>query len=146
MAAVNDKGMMCLWDLDTGKQRTSWKAHELIERTDDFTPYAESINGLAFAPDGQTLASTGKGEVRLWEVSTGKLQKLRPRRFSRSGALPLPTADNRLAVGGESSGSHPIVVLYNAESGEFLTTLGCNVGSRGGYIDRVAFTTDDSAC
>jgi hypothetical protein len=52
-----------LWDVDTG--RPLWHV-----------PYPDvgprGVSGLAFAPDGRTLAVSQAGPIRLWEVATGR--------------------------------------------------------------------------
>src|SRR5437660_205402 len=56
-----------LWDVTTGKEQT-------------LTGHAFSVTALAFSPDGKTLASaTGSwlpdgapGEIKLWDVASGK--------------------------------------------------------------------------
>ncbi len=49
-----------LWDTVTGKHRVL-KGH------------TESVNGFAFSPDGQTLASCSRDQtIRLWDVATGE--------------------------------------------------------------------------
>src|SRR5439155_1269661 len=54
-----------LWDPATGETRVSLRGH-----TDFLAPGA-----VAFAPDGQTLATGGKdGVVRLWDAVTGHLR------------------------------------------------------------------------
>jgi WD40 repeat protein len=50
--------MIRLWDSATGQELLILEGHKL------------QINGLAFAPDGSTLASCSHdGEVRLWRGS-----------------------------------------------------------------------------
>lgn len=68
--ASNSGSEIYLWDLITGKQLRALAGHEVgVE------------GGLAFSPDGKTLASSGNkrtdnerviAEVRLWDVATGK--------------------------------------------------------------------------
>ncbi len=51
-----------LWDVKTGKKTQSWKAD----------PPA-TILGVAFAPDGKTLATASPAGTRLWDVSNGTM-------------------------------------------------------------------------
>jgi WD40 repeat protein len=55
------EGRITVWDATTGKEVAAWRAH------DGFA------NGLAFAPGGRVLATTGSDRaVRLWDVATGR--------------------------------------------------------------------------
>jgi WD40 repeat protein len=50
-----------LWDMGTRKLRATLRGHQA------------SVQAVAFAPDGQTLATTGEDRtVKLWDVVTGK--------------------------------------------------------------------------
>jgi len=64
---------ICLWDISEGSQLVHRK------RLGD---HGQSIDGLAFSPDGRTLVSGGEdGKIKVWEVATGRLVKtLEPRR------------------------------------------------------------------
>ena len=54
-----------LWDMATGQQKGELPGHDFL------------ISGLAFAPDGNTLASADQQEcVRLWDLVTGKLRTM----------------------------------------------------------------------
>ena len=64
-------GVVRLWDVAKGKERVALKGHKGI------------VQAVAFSPDGKTLASAsrtvpmvpnqaGQGEVKLWNVATGK--------------------------------------------------------------------------
>jgi WD40 repeat protein len=50
-----------LWDVETGERRRALKGHYWV------------VHGLAFSPDGKTLA-TGSWDfnVKLWDVATGR--------------------------------------------------------------------------
>ncbi len=39
-------------------------------------PYARGVKELAFSPDGETVAFTGLGEIRLWNTRTGDEQEI----------------------------------------------------------------------
>ncbi len=62
LAAVSwTEGRVTVWDRATGKEVAAWKAHNGF------------ANGLAFAPGGRVLATTGSDRaVRLWDVTTGR--------------------------------------------------------------------------
>jgi RNA polymerase sigma factor (sigma-70 family) len=55
--------LLLLWDAATGKEMRRFEGHQ------------GWVWGVAFSPDGKTLAScSADGSVRLWEVATGKEQ------------------------------------------------------------------------
>jgi len=59
MASVHEGGIVRLWDVATGWQACEPKEHP-GERSDRY--------GIAFTPDGQTLATVGTVQVRLWSA------------------------------------------------------------------------------
>ena len=55
--------MVRLWDVATGQLKAN------------LTPHRSSVFGVAFSPDGNTLATGGSDKmVRLWDVATAQLQ------------------------------------------------------------------------
>ena len=53
-----------------------YDAHTFQEVALLSTGYTDSVRLLSFSPDGQTLAGGVNGSIRLWNVDTGKLQKI----------------------------------------------------------------------
>jgi WD40 repeat protein len=54
-------GEVKLWDVASGKEIASLKAH------------VTEVRAVAFAPDGVTLASCGDNTVKLWDVKARKV-------------------------------------------------------------------------
>jgi WD40 repeat protein len=64
------------WDITSGQQKLEFPNHQGI------------INSIGFTPNGQTLVSGG-GDIRVWEVATGKfLRQLSGRRVTGLAVLP----------------------------------------------------------
>src|SRR5262249_23235127 len=89
-ASGNGDGTVSLWEVANGKEVRRLEGHRvtvrlLVESADERTEVRRRIErhggvrAVAFSPDGELIASGGgdraeyKGEVRLWEGSTGKL-------------------------------------------------------------------------
>jgi WD40 repeat protein len=78
-----------VWELATGKRTTVCAGHE------------EAASGLAFSPEGGTVASAGSGSlrsVRLWDAATGRLQRETVNRLSGAGAVAWSPDGATLAV------------------------------------------------
>ena len=61
LASASGDRTVKLWDVATGKERTTLRGHEGM------------VYAVAFSPDGKALASvSGDNTVKLWDVGTGK--------------------------------------------------------------------------
>jgi WD40 repeat protein/beta-lactamase regulating signal transducer with metallopeptidase domain len=67
LATSDEKGVIKIWDVETHKEQRSIDAHE------------HPVYGLAWSPDGKTIASCGgdwrkqiEGTVKLWNAETGE--------------------------------------------------------------------------
>ena len=90
--AGHDDGTVLLWDLHAGTRRFLKRSSQL------------SVNGLAFSPDGHTLASgSGDGSVVVWDVRTGKAELLPPR-VDAVGSVAFSPNGRTLAVADVVSG------------------------------------------
>ena len=61
IASGDYEGVIWLWDVDAGK-------HKRI-----LTPH-ESVSGVMFSPDGETIMSRRNSDFRLWDIATGDLK------------------------------------------------------------------------
>ncbi len=83
--------------------------------------HSNLIKGLAFDPQGETLASTGNdGTVRLWEVRTGKLVRTIEAHAGMLFGVAFGPQGALLASGG--SGQTPVNV-WETQTGKLLHTL-----------------------
>lgn len=75
LASASKDGTVKVWDLGNGRELVSYRGH-----FDDDEPASEKINmfrvpGVAFAPDGKSIASSGRRDIHIWDAATGKFIK-----------------------------------------------------------------------
>jgi dipeptidyl aminopeptidase/acylaminoacyl peptidase len=93
------------------------------------------VSGVAFAPDGKTLASgSADRTVKLWRVETGELQREFRGHVDYVAALAFAPAGDILATAGYDKTAR----LWDVSSGKLRATL---VGHRG-VVTSVAFAPD----
>jgi WD40 repeat protein/Leucine-rich repeat (LRR) protein len=125
VADGKDRGRRILiHDAATGKELFTLQGH------------AGQVSSVAFSPDGKRLASVnGEPGVRVWDVSTGKSERVLPndRGFYSVAFSP----DGKRIAAGEGGGT---VVLYDSNTGEKLRTL----PGKKSDVRVVAFSPDGS--
>ncbi|MCX6925316.1 MAG: hypothetical protein NT154_19210, partial [Verrucomicrobia bacterium] len=120
VAASRVNGFIAMWELASFRLVREVQAH------------AMACFGLAFSPDGQTLASSGfwHNEVRFWNVDSGKL--VREISVPKPGKLAFSPNGKLLAIGtGDIWGApltESLTLLYDAGTGEALGALPASGG------------------
>jgi WD40 repeat protein len=78
-ATGHDDGSVTVWDLANGRPRLTFQAYEGVAQGQvPQLPASQQrvVTEVAFTPDGGTLVTTGnQNRVRLWDLSTGSLQR-----------------------------------------------------------------------
>ena len=132
---------------------STWRSDHLIRLTDVKTgrelttlQYVRNAQELTFSPDGETVAFTGLGEIRLWNTETGDEQAI-PLADLSAGIHNIPTVlaltfspDGRWLVSGTRDGE---IQMWDVATGEALVafvdpTERENLGS----ISALAFSPD----
>ena len=113
-----------------GYPTSSWHPDRLIRLTDVKTgrelatlQYVRGVKELTFSPDGETVAFSGLGEIRLWNTETGDEQAI-PLADQRAGIHNMPTVlalafspDGRWLVSGTQGGE---IQMWDVATGEAL--------------------------
>ncbi|MEV7816031.1 trypsin-like peptidase domain-containing protein [Streptomyces flaveolus] len=108
LATSGDDKTIRLWDVATGKARTTLTGH------------TNTVQSVAFSPDGHTLA-TGSNDktIRLWDVATGKARTTLTGHTNTVQSVAFSPDGHTLATG---SWDHT-VRLWDVATGKTRTTL-----------------------
>ncbi|WP_082209737.1 WD40 repeat domain-containing protein [Fischerella sp. PCC 9605] len=129
LASGDTKGMVKLWNLNSG---------QLIR---EFTAHTKVISGIAFTPDDQTLVTASHdGTIKLWNAKTGDLvstltaDKNWMSHRDWINAIAINPNGRILASGGKQG----IVKLWDLTTGKLLNTLDGHTD----WVSAIAFSPD----
>ena len=140
-----------------GSGFSTWRPDHLIRLTAVKTGrelatlrYVSGINELTFSPDGETVAFTGFGEIRLWNTETGDEQAIPLADLTNLGPgvphnIPIVSAlvfspDGRWLVSGTTGGK---IQMWDVVTGEALIAFAEPTAQEDqGGISAVAFSPD----
>ncbi|MDF5723918.1 MAG: WD40 repeat domain-containing protein [Rhizonema sp. PD37] len=121
LASGDNKGLMKLWDLRSGKLIRTVSAHSDI------------VSAVAFTPDGNTLVSSSRDHtIKLWNVNTGELLRTLQEN-NWVNAIAINPSGQIIASGGKDG-----VKLWNLTTGELIDTL----YAHSDWISAIAFSPD----
>ncbi|MFD7667131.1 hypothetical protein [Streptomyces sp. NPDC059788] len=93
LASGSNDGTVRLWDADTGRTRTVFRAETV-------TGEQISVHAVVFSPDGRTLATSGgDGTVHLRDAATGALRAALPGHASAATTMAFSPDGRTLATG-----------------------------------------------
>ena len=102
-------------------------------------------HGVAFAPDGQTIVTSGVSGADLWDVASGEVRRILPGAKGDLGGVAFSPDGDLVAVGLRKTniGSGQ-VLLWDASTGRLVGTLGDFQPNGEDEIVDVAFSNDGS--
>ncbi|NET17483.1 MAG: WD40 repeat domain-containing protein, partial [Okeania sp. SIO1H6] len=129
-------GEIKLWDVSTGKQKSSWKKHNGVVRT------------MAFSPDGKILASSSRdGTIKFWDAKKLETQARYLGEVNHQGGadsiafLPKSCSQSQILA---SAGESGIIELWDAETRQRIKILPGHSEETGPFsrVWSVAFSPD----
>jgi len=99
LASGGWSGYVRLWDLETGRNLRSWRAH------------SDSVNGIFFLPDGTLLTAGYDGRIARW---THAGREIRSRNVIPVTASDIDIAHGRFVTGHKDG----TLIVWNLETGE----------------------------
>lgn len=113
LAGVSNDNTIILYDIQTGKQKTTFKGH------------TDEIISLVFAPDNSIVGSRSyDGTVRLWEIKTGKQLHLLKEKSQQVYSIVFSTDSRLLAnVTQDVKSKDTTIRLWSTKTGRRIRTF-----------------------
>jgi len=115
---------VALWEVSSGKL-----VRELARVKQDSVSSWQGTQTLAFAPDGQTLATIFGNEIRLWDFQAGRLRHVLSKTTHTIEALAFAPRGNLLAA----AGADRAVLVWDWQKGELVASLQADGHSNSGF-------------
>jgi WD40 repeat protein len=124
LASADVGGNIAVWDVATGKNLATWKAH------------TDSVPALAYSPDGQTMASGGYDKaVKLWDAKSHKNIATWTEHTDGVNSVAFSKSGKTLASGSEDF----TLKLWDVATGKMIATMG-----QDGDVYELTFGPDDN--
>ena len=136
LASTSDDNTIRLWDVQTGENKkvftldSAWRRDVVDWRIDS------SWCGVAFSPDGKTLAGGGGEIIVLWDIGTGETKMKITRPTHRVFDLAFSPNGETLA----SAGFERFINLWDPHTGEHKKTLTGHTA----WVRSIVFSPDGS--
>ncbi|KAB5581153.1 putative WD-repeat protein [Coniochaeta sp. 2T2.1] len=142
IVSASEDGIVRLWDAATSGEKRTFETPQWVE---GHSGRYNSINALAFSPDGKTVVSGSEdAKVRLWNGNSGKIKQTFEGHYDSVGAVAF-SPDGKTIASASFDGT---VRLWDARTGvEKQMFVGCDGGevdSSGAVtgVNAVAFSSD----
>ncbi|HVK19132.1 MAG TPA: WD40 repeat domain-containing protein [Fimbriiglobus sp.] len=73
LASASRDGTVKVWDLGNGRELVTYRGHLRSDDPEADKANAMKVPGIAFCPDGKSVASSGGKDIHVWDAATGKL-------------------------------------------------------------------------
>ena len=117
LAIVSSKGIIRLWDANTGKYK-----HTLITQRSkkDSHGHPIAISGISFSPDGSTLANVSiDNNIYLWNTTTGRLKGTLKGHADKVNSISF-SPDGKMLVSGSQDGT---LRMWDVNTGKHKQTI-----------------------